>query len=231
MGFGLLYVALGAGLLTASILNGGPAWVLAWPALAFFVVAAGYLGVGARVLGKRPDGTIAPAAFVLLLPYFMVAWLYYRLLRRLPLSRPWDEVIPGMYVGRRCYPDELPRDIGMIVDLTAELPAPRGLPPSVRYVCLPTLDGHVPEQGPFRSLVAEIAGFDEPVLVHCAAGHGRAPTTAAAVLLQRGRARTYKEAIQILRRTRPRVLLGRSQRRLVRTFVANLSTGPSQVET
>src|SRR5947209_17823719 len=55
------------------------------------------------------------------------------------------EVVPGIWVGRRAYARELPPDITLVVDLTAEFPEPRAVRAGRSYVCLPTLDATAPD--------------------------------------------------------------------------------------
>jgi len=229
MRLGILFAAFGAALGWGAIhfglfgsgepVWGGLGWVLAWPALSFLCVAAGYLALGGRVLGKRADGTRALWSRVLHAPYDLLVWLTLGLLR-LSSERPFDEVSPGLWVGRRCPPDRLPKGVAMVVDMTAELAAPAGLPEAVRYRCLPTLDGHAPRYEELRDLVAEMAVFDGPIYVHCAAGHGRSATAAAALLLVRGAVADLPGAVALMRRSRPGVRLVRRQRRLAARFAS-----------
>ena len=59
----------------------------------------------------------------------------------------------------------------------------------LRFMALPTPDRGVPETGPFRALVAEIANELNSgihVAVHCRMGIGRSSMVAAAVLMAKG---------------------------------------------
>ena len=66
-----------------------------------------------------------------------------------------------------------------------------------------------------RALV-EVARFDGPIYVHCAAGHGRSATLAAAVLVERGSAPDMLAAERMMKGARPTVRLSSEQRRLAR---------------
>jgi hypothetical protein len=59
MRYAIVFTMLAALLLNAAFI-GGWAWLLAWPAVSFLVVAIAYAGAGPGLLGKRSDGTIAP---------------------------------------------------------------------------------------------------------------------------------------------------------------------------
>jgi protein-tyrosine phosphatase len=75
-----------------------------------------------------------------------------------------------------------------------------------------------------RTLSREIADWPGAVYIHCAVGHGRSATVAAAVLLARGLAANPREAVALLRRSRPLVRLTRVQR----CVLERLGTGDGQ---
>jgi len=101
------------------------------------------------------------------------------------------------------------------VDLTAEFVAPRLVRTRDSYLCLPTLDNSVPEEESFVELVHKIARWPGGVYVHCASGHGRSATVAAAVLIARGLAADGKTAEEMLKEARPGIRLSPGQRRLL----------------
>jgi predicted protein tyrosine phosphatase len=217
----MLYAAvflLFAGYLAAvAVTVGGPAWPLVWPAGAFAVVAAGYLGAGPAVFGKRPDGTLRPVHVVVLLPYLLLAWGVWHLHRRLSGGPAWHRIAPGLLLGRRPLPHELPADVAVVVDLAAEFPEPAGVRAGREYHALPTLDGFPSHPERFRELVRRIAAETRSVYVHCANGHGRSAAFAAAVLLARGLAADADDAVRQVRAARPGA---RPKRRQVRLLAA-----------
>src|SRR5688500_15478084 len=108
MKFAILFSLMGAAWVLVAAVNGGWAWLLMWPALAFLVVGAAYARLGPRALGKRADGTIAPWAIFLLFPYLAVAWAAW--FAHLVIARPVasNEVAPGIWIGRRVGVKRLP---------------------------------------------------------------------------------------------------------------------------
>lgn len=214
--FGLLQVGLGLVLFALAYALGGFAWLLAWPAWSVALVGAGYLGLGPRVFGKRAhDGTLSTWRVLLILPYFAVAWALWQLKSRLRSERPWNEVAPGVRLGRRplCR-EELPPDTACVVDLTSEFP--RACPElGLRYVCLPTLDTSVATDAELAALVESLAVEEGPLYLHCAMGHGRSATVAAALLIRRGLCANVDEAVAMLERARPAVHLHGVQRAAV----------------
>jgi protein-tyrosine phosphatase len=192
------------------------AWLYLWPGVSFLVVGAAYGWFGAAVLGKRPDGTISPWVVVLLLPYFLLAWLAWTLHGWIARPERSHEIIPGLWVGRRARASDLPEGIACVVDMTSEFWEPAAVRAGRTYLCLPTLDHHVPGERAFFDLVQQVAGLDRPVYVHCAHGYGRAAMLAAAVMIERGLASGLEDAEQILKQSRPKVHLARRQRVLIR---------------
>jgi len=115
-------------------------------------------------------------------------------------------------VGRRPLAGEVPTEVALVVDLTAEFPEPRAVRLACEYVAAPMLDTGIPVQGEFERLVHRIAEFPKPVYIHCAQGHGRAGTLAAAVLIAKGLCATVEEAVSRLRAARPGLGIGDNQR-------------------
>ena len=219
MKFAILFILMGFGWIAVAVVHGGPAWLLAWPGVAFLVVGAGYAGLGSRVTGKRRDGTIPWWSIVLLLPYLGLTWAVWFLHGLVARPRRHDEVAPGLWIGRRTGAGQLPDRVGLVVDLTCEFQERKDV--RVRdggggFLCLPTLEYHVPDVDAFRELVRQVARTEGGVYIHCAQGYGRSAMLAAAVLIERGLAADLDEAERILKRSRPRVRLGPRQRELVR---------------
>ncbi len=208
-----VFLANGAVYLAAAGALGLPGLPLGWMGLSTVWVGLSYALGRPGMAGKRAGGGFAPWAFVLTGPVLLVVWLAW-VVRRLRSERCWDEVQPGLFLGRRALPAELPPGIRMVVDLTCELAEPVPLR-RLEYRCLPTLDGGAPEREGFLRLVREIAAFEGPVYVHCAAGHGRSATVVLAVLLARGAAKDVGAAEALVRAARPGVLLSKAQRALL----------------
>ncbi len=214
MRLGVLFMILGLAIAALALLEGGFAYVALWPATSLLVVGAGYLGLGARVFGKRPDGTLPIATRVLLAPYRAVAWTLWQGLRRSRV-KPYSLVAPGLYLARRLHHHELPDGVETVVDLTAEFAVPTGVSTGRAYHALPALDGHVPDEARWNALVDEVARSPAVALVHCAAGHGRSAGFVAAVLIRRGLARDVDDAERLIKLVRPSIRLGPTQRKLV----------------
>ena len=180
----LFLLALAAALASIAQELRGAAWILLWPALAAAIEALAYILEEPRLTGKRIDGTIAPIAAILLRPlhfFFLFKWR----IERLGSEPAFHEVAPGLLLGRRCIADEIPSNVATIVDLTSEFEEAFSVMEGRDYLVLPTLDARAPALGDFTDLVDLLAKNPAPMLVHCASGHGRSATVAAAILIAR----------------------------------------------
>jgi protein-tyrosine phosphatase len=213
--YSLTFIVLAMVLAVDAVMLAGPFWVLLWPALCFLLVGTAYAGLGPRLFGKRSDGRMNFWAVILLLPYLLITWGTWHLLRLLSREDCWNEIAPGLFMGRRGYPSELPAGITLVVDLTCEFPEPRGICEGREYLCLPILDASSPDETALRGLIERIAAWSGTVYVHCAQGHGRSGLVMAAVLLARNLAPDAAEAVQQIKRVRPKVRLTKAQRELL----------------
>ncbi len=215
MRMGALFLVLGVAMAALGLLGGGSSLLWMWPGTSFVIVGLGYLRLGARVTGKRPDGTLPLWSRVLLAPYLGLAWLVWQALRRSRTVKPYALVAPRLYLARRLHAHELPEDVSLVVDLTAEFDAPAALRAGRAYHALPSLDGHVPDEAAYRALVDAVAASEATALIHCAAGHGRSATFMASVLIRRGLAADVDDAERLIRLTRPSIRIGPAQRALI----------------
>jgi protein phosphatase len=193
---------------------------LAWPAAAMALVAAGYFGLGPAIYGKTGHAP-ALSARVLLAPCLLgqvVSWHCYR--RR---SRPWDEIVPGVWIGRQPTSREAKEaargGVTAVLDLTAEFSGARPFR-ALAYHTLPLLDLTAPTVDQLRDAAAfihEHAGTGI-VYVHCKAGYSRSAAVVGAYLLASGKARSAEEALSMLRRARPALVVRPEAREALASF-------------
>jgi protein-tyrosine phosphatase len=200
-------------------------WILLWPAAVLLAVAVVYVAGTPRALGKRSDGTLAWWAWLVWGPLFGYMRLLHELARSLTDEPVANEVAPGVWVGRRPRRHELPSGIAIVVDLCAELPAGPGVADGRRYLAIPTLDATSPTPDQIAGAVDAVLEAGGAAFIHCAFGHGRSATVAAALLIRRGDA-TLDDVERLLRSRRPRIGLNAHQRRALAAAVAIAGAAP-----
>lgn len=197
------YLSGGAAITGLAVWIGGAALWLLWPAVSLLLVAANYAILGPEGFQKYADGRMSLAARVLLAPYLAGAFLN---------SRSWTRRDPkpvavgdGVWLGRIPMAHE-PEEFSTVVDLCAELP---GAPSAGRWICVPMLDLVPPSEVQLRSAAAgiELGRAAGPVLVCCALGYSRSAATVATWLLTSNTVTTVSEAIDTVRRARPRIVI------------------------
>lgn len=186
--------------------------LLGWSGANFLLIGMAYIWQKPGIFGKRPNGTLTAWRVALLWPYLLFTWVAWYLGSRISREAPGHLIAPGLWLGRRAYGRELPPDVSLIVDLTAELPEPRSVRQGRTYLCLPTLDGSVPDRAKMRMLVETISTWQGGVYVHCALGRGRSALVVAAVLLAKGAAPDFASASRMLKDARPSVRMNAVQR-------------------
>jgi protein-tyrosine phosphatase len=198
-------------------------WILLWPAAVMFAVAVVYLARAPGAFGKRADGTIAWWAWLAWAPIFGYMRLLHELARSFTDEPVASEVAPRVWVGRRPRHHELPADIAIVVDLCAELAETRGVADGRVYLAIPTLDSTSPTPVQIAravdAIVATLGASDGAAFIHCAFGHGRSATVAAALLVRRGDA-TLCDVERRMRACRPRIGLNDHQRAALAEAVA-----------
>ena len=151
--YGLLFVTLGVAIVMLACVRGGWSWFALWPGVSFVLVGIAYLAAGVAIYGKRKDGVIPFFRFIVLAPFLIHTWLVWRVLRQFSREPAYHELTPGVLIGRRLLPHDLPAVVDCIVDVTSEFneaPAIRRMP---GYMCIPILDADVP---PLESVVAKL---------------------------------------------------------------------------
>ncbi len=98
--YGILFLIVSRVFAYYGYLIGGWGWLLWWPALSFSTVACGYLGLGAKIFGKRTDGTIAWHVFPYLLRSRHLCIPAHRPKRQFCLEQNWARACFARPQGR-----------------------------------------------------------------------------------------------------------------------------------
>ena len=173
------------------------------------------------MFGKR-DGVMQPWAVLLLLPYLAYMWGLWHLMRLFGREDPVNALAPGLWIGRRLTPGEVPDGVAAIVDLTCEFTEPATVRDGRDYRCFAVLDASVPPADQLAGWVEEVRDT-QGLFIHCAQGHGRTGLFAACLLLRRGLAKTPEDALATIRAARPGARLGSLQQAAVRAYAVELA--------
>jgi protein-tyrosine phosphatase len=100
------------------------------------------------------------------------------------------------------------RGVTAVLDLTAEFSEARPLRP-LAYKNIPVLDLTAPDREQLEQMLSfiERESRNGTVYVHCKIGYSRTAAVAAAWLLRSGRAASVSDAIDLVRRVRPSVVI------------------------
>eukprot|EP00735_Rhodelphis_limneticus_P004403 TRINITY_DN1598_c0_g1::TRINITY_DN1598_c0_g1_i1::g.28193::m.28193 TRINITY_DN1598_c0_g1::TRINITY_DN1598_c0_g1_i1::g.28193 ORF type:complete len:265 (+),score=27.07,sp/P76093/YNBD_ECOLI/28.41/5e-09,DSPc/PF00782.15/5.2e-12,Y_phosphatase/PF00102.22/0.0023,PTPlike_phytase/PF14566.1/0.019,CDKN3/PF05706.7/0.095 TRINITY_DN1598_c0_g1_i1:88-882(+) len=184
-----------------------------WSTASYLVAQAVHFQfLDSRIFGKRADGTQSLLLQILLFPYFVMLWSIMHTMWRSPVVAAYDEIVPGLFIGRRPQNfSQLPEGTHLVVDLTSEIAAAHDIRThkQLTYRCIPVRDFGIPStkfRPPFRLAAIEAARrlqLGERVYIHCYLGRGRSAMFVAAVLYLSGNAPTIDEAMNMIRKKRP----------------------------
>jgi protein-tyrosine phosphatase len=186
-------------------------WVALWPAVVLVATTIVYVLRLPGAFLKRKDGTLPWFSWLVWGPLFAYQWVVLEGGRRLTGETRSTEVGPGVYVARRPRLADLPPNIAIVVDLCAEFPVAPGITRGRAYITIPTLDATAPTPEQIVIAVEAVLAANGPAFIHCAHGHGRSATVAAAVLIRRGQA-TLDDVEAKMKALRPRIGLNATQR-------------------
>jgi membrane-associated phospholipid phosphatase len=183
--------------------------VLLWPIVAVAIVMLGYFFLGPAVYRKQ-NGRLPLSAKVVLAPVLLgqyVSWLYYR-----RQCRAWDEVVPGVWIGRRLSEreaaDAVSQGVAAVLDLSVEFSEARPFL-AIPYCHVPILDLTAPAEMQLAEAVAFIDkhAAQGVVYVHCKIGYSRSAAAVGAWLLATGRVASVEDAIERLRSSRSAIVI------------------------
>jgi hypothetical protein len=191
----LLYLA-GAIVFTgAGFVLRGFGWALLWPGFALSMVAAAYWTGDSAWLGRRNR----PLA-LLMLPYTAAVWINSRIWTRGKPAR--NHLLEAVWIGRA--PSPLDRNgMNSVVVLAPELPIRADAHVAMLDLSPPTED----QLEAAARAIMSLAGR-RPTLVCCALGYSRSAIASAAWLIAAGHATNTEDALALVRRARPQVVIG-----------------------
>ncbi len=200
-----IYYGIGAFLLLALSTFGGAALWFLWPAWSLLMVCLFYLILGENSFQKNSSGQISLAIRWMLFPYLIAARINALIWTRNTHSA--DHIMANIWLGR--FPSKKEANSGRymtVVDMTAEFNAPAS---TICWYAIPSLDLVTPT---FASLMSaaeaiEQADREQGLLVCCGLGYSRSTMAVLCWLLISKRARNIEDAVGIIMKVRPQVVL------------------------
>jgi diacylglycerol kinase (ATP) len=240
--FGLLGTVLTAMAMRQARQASGSGWIAfafeAELAVCLYALSAlyGLRSAGVRVegLARRPGWSLVLRA--ILLPYVILGAISLYIARWVDREGLFNALAPGLFIGRLPFHSERSRlwqaGIDAVLNLCWEFPGPSRIDRERRLEVewVPILDGAAPTDGQFEEAVRWVAARRDEgrcVLVHCAQGHGRTATVAAAILVRLGLAGDADQALSMIRAARPLARPSREQRVALIRYLARATAGPA----
>lgn len=187
------------------------AGLLYWPAASMMFAAVAYAGVGVSIYRKE-NGRLPLSTRVLLGPVLWGQWLSLRFYAL--QCNPWDELKPGVWIGRKLGNREAKRAVAegvtAVLDLTGDFTEAKPfLDAGIRYVNLPVLDLTAPSVEIMQIASRFISREQKSgiVYIHCKIGYSRTAAVAGAWLLSTRQALSVDAAIELLRAVRPSMII------------------------
>jgi len=215
------YYAAGAAAVLALALAVWP-WgtFLLWPGAALGILAAAYFGLGPGIFHKA-DGRLPLSTRFMFAPVLFGQYLSLVYYRR--QCRAWDEVVPGVLIGRTLEEAEaaeaVKQGVTAVLDLTAELSEATPFR-ATTYRNLPILDLTAPTQDQMCEAATFIAEevTKGTVYVHCKIGYSRSAAIVGAYLLASHEAAAPDAVVERLRKVRPSIILRPEAMEALRAF-------------
>jgi len=200
--------------------------LIIYASLSFLGCGLAYALKSPRFWLKRNDGTVSLISLLLFAPLHILNWLSLLLAVRLQKEKPFHQIVPNLWLGRRLIQDEATHfsqpPEAAVLDMTAEFAENKRLR-NKNYLCIPTLDHTAPLKGQLELAVAFIRKhiLVGPVFVHCALGHGRSATVVAAWLLEQDNSLDVEAARKQIKAIRPGIVLNTGQISILKEFSGN----------
>jgi len=183
--------------------------LLFWPSLSLGIVAGAYFGFGPGIF-RKTNGILPWCARFVLGPCLLGQYLSLLHYRR--QCRPWDEVIPNVWIGRQLSNREaegaVRSGVTAVLDLSAESSEAKAFR-AISYRNIPILDLTAPSLGQLWEMGKFIAEHSETgtVYVHCKIGYSRSAAAVAAYLIMSRKVNDIEEAITMIRGARLSIVI------------------------
>lgn len=202
----------------------GYGWLLAYPGVSCFLLAAAYWSNRTVFLRKR-NGRFTLSSWIVFAPYLVGIWCSWRL--HCSRTEGWTEVVPGILLGRRLLRSEARQLLSTgdfaVLDLAPEIAETRALVTDSRYLHLPVLDRMAPSAQELDEAVRfiRIERKKRRVFVHCSLGLSRGSMAVAAYLVQGGM--QSKDALALIRGLFPESVIRTEMKRVLKVYERSIT--------
>jgi len=180
------------------------------------------------VFMKKPSGRLSFLSYLIFWPYFMLNQLYLYLFRRSAEEHAIDEIWPGIFLGCQLFENDRElissKGIKGTLDVTSEFAETNFILESHDYLNIPLVDTCAPTTEQLVKAVDWLSKQQSkgPIFIHCAVGHGRSATIAAAFMVKENLASSADEALRVIKKIRPSVGLKPSQMAALEAYVESI---------
>lgn len=169
-------------------------------ALSFMGIAFGFAFFGSKIFPRTKHKNHSFLSYLIYWPYHCLSLFSLWIFCRIKDENIFDEIIPGLYLGRKLWKYEmkkLPQNIA-VLNVTAEF----NNISCDNYECIPILDNTAPTLEELQYGISWIAKQNTPVYVHCAVGHSRSTTFVVAYLLYKEMFKDVESAVTFVQEKR-----------------------------
>jgi predicted protein tyrosine phosphatase/membrane-associated phospholipid phosphatase len=204
---------------------------LVWPAVGLVIMAVAYFGLGPGIF-RKTNGQLPLSTRFVLAPVLLGQYLSLVYYRR--QCRAWDEVTPGVLIGRVLTETEAAvavcQGVTAVLDLTAEFSETARFR-AMTYCNIPILDLTAPTQRQLPEAATFIADARSKgvVYVHCKIGYSRSAAAIGAYLLASQQVSSPDEAVARLREVRPSIVIRPEALEALRAFAQSDSVAGSAI--
>lgn len=198
-----------------------------WAGGVFLYIGLGYFLSFTRLLFKNSKGVIPLPIKLILLPFFLGIYAYNWLARQRSDDPATQMMTPGLYIGRRILPGDIPdlqkKHIDAVLDVTAEFDALNVMlaDTDILYRNIPIYDHSTPRLRDLHRAVALVDMWkreNKNVLVHCALGRGRSAMVILAYLIFKHPGVTIRSLLENVQAIRASIAPNFRQLRLLERY-------------
>ncbi len=194
--------------------------VLFWFSLSYPILGLIYFINKPKLFYKsKNSGKLSIISNLAILPYFLIIYSIWFFKYKFSKENKYDFFFENYYIGKKLIYKDLPNDIEIVVDLTAELNEDYSIIQNKKYISFPILDASIPDEVDFYLFIKEVSKLRSNIYIHCAEGHGRTALVAIILYLIRNKKQSVEEAFEFIKGKRRKIKLNKEQESFLNKFV------------